>query len=165
MRANFALRNLNMSVRLVTGDMLHPAAPKAVAYGCNAMGAHGKGIPELVYARWPDVSVVYKAFCRAQGVSALGQCFSWGYGDHTIFGLVIQRTWRGRANLDAIRDALGRMVVMAEALGVNEVSIPRIGTGLNGLDWPDVRAVIEDVARASRVTLVVFDKYVQGKQP
>lgn len=152
-----------MTVRSVTGDMLHPSAPKAVAYGCNAAGSYGRGIPEQVYSRWPDLYVVYRAFCQTG--DRLGGCFSWGYGANTVFGLVIQRTWRSRADLQAVRTAMHQMLTMADALGVGEISVPRIGTGLNGLDWPDVRNVIEDVAATSAVMITVFERYVQGKQP
>lgn len=150
-------------VRYVTGDLLHEDSPKAIVYGCNSAGSYGRGIPEQIYARWPDLYVVYKSFCRAEG--RLGACFSWGFKTHTVFGLIIQKTWKSRANLQALRLAFACMLCKAETLGIAQVGVPRLGTGLNGLDWPDVKEVIEAVAAQSPIDVVVFDQFIPGKAP
>lgn len=115
-----------------------------------------------LYDRWPALYDAYRAYCAA---GHLGGCFSWREGRHTVFGLAIQKTWRTKPDLIAIRVALSSMVAQAQDLGIAEVSVPRIGTGLHGLDWPDVRNVIKSVGEHSPVTVVVFDRFVAGQAP
>jgi hypothetical protein len=43
---------------------------------------------------------------------------------------------------------------------VERIALPRIGSGLRGLDWPKVRAVLEEAGGATSVELVVFERYV-----
>jgi len=152
-----------MALRYVTGDVFHPSSPRAFAFGCNAAGSRGRGMSAEVCDRWPDLYSVYRDHCATIG--HLGSCFSWKTGAYTVFGLVIQRTWKARPDLVAIRVAVAAMLAQAEDLGIAEVAIPRIGTGLQGLDWPDVRDVIKSVAESANVAVTVFDRFIAGQAP
>jgi O-acetyl-ADP-ribose deacetylase (regulator of RNase III) len=39
-----------------------------------------------------------------------------------------------------------KMMQLAERSGVNSIAMPKIGAGLGGLKWEDVKAVIEKVS-------------------
>lgn len=152
-----------MPLRFVTGDIFHSSSPKAFAFGCNAAGMRGRGMCADLYDRWPNLYSTYRTYCTTVG--HLGGCFPWQTGAHSLFGLVIQRTWRSRPDLTAIRVAVASMIALATDAGLDEVAIPRIGTGLQGVDWPDVRDAIVSVAATASITLTVFDQFVAGASP
>lgn len=82
----------------------------------------------------------------------------------TIFNLASQQLPGADARLPAIETALRRMVVLAGEGDVSPIGLPRIGAGIGGLAWPDVRAVIEQVAAETAVQLIVFEEYRRGSR-
>jgi O-acetyl-ADP-ribose deacetylase (regulator of RNase III) len=144
-------------IELVKGD-LFAASPRALAHGCNCAGAMGKGIAVEFKRRWPKMYEEYHALCEA-GRFQLGDVFAWSDGAVVIFNLATRKSFRGkvRGDLDAIARAAARMLSIAEERGIAEIGMPKIGAGLGGLDWEDVRAVLARAARSSAVKLKVFE--------
>jgi O-acetyl-ADP-ribose deacetylase (regulator of RNase III) len=148
-----------MPITFIEGDLFAAEGARAWAHGCNCAGAMGAGIAVEFKRRFPRMFEEYRLRC-ADGRFGLGDVFVWSEGDLTVYNLGTQEHWRKKAQLPALARAVGRMVSLAENGGVERVALPRIGAGLGGLDWPKVRAVLEDAGNASRVELVVFERYV-----
>lgn len=55
-----------------------------------------------------------------------------------------------------LRMSLQKMRDTVEEYGIDSVAMPRIGSGLDGLKWNLVRAIIEDVFRDSPVLIHVY---------
>ena len=55
-----------------------------------------------------------------------------------------------------MRASVRALVAEAARRRIDTVGVPRLGCGLGGLDWPEVRAIIEEEAGASPVTLRVY---------
>ena len=72
-----------------------------------------------------------------------------------VYNLATQQCTGPHADLDAIRTAVTVMLHLAAADGITEIGLPRIGAGIDGLAWPDVANVLEDVAGESPVRLIV----------
>ena len=52
------------------------------------------------------------------------------------------------------------MLKLAQSAGVKSIALPTVGTGLGGLSWDLVKALIEDVAsNYSMVDLFVVESY------
>jgi O-acetyl-ADP-ribose deacetylase (regulator of RNase III) len=138
------------------GDLFLAEGAQAFAHGCNCAGAMGKGIAVEFKRRWPKMFDAYKRECAAGRLSP-GELFVWQEGDVTVYNLGTQRTWRSKAELDFVSDAVAAMMAHARGNGVTTVSMPKIGSGLGGLDWPSVRAVLDRLTAASSVDLVVYE--------
>jgi len=115
------------------------------AHGCNCAGAMGKGIAVEFKARYPQMYNEYKTLCST-GKFALGSVFEYYYGDGYVFNLGTQVSWTTRANLEAVEEAIEKMLSIASTLKVNKIALPKIGAGLGGLDWNEVKIVIEKAA-------------------
>lgn len=152
-----------MALRYVSGDIFHASSSRAFAVGCNAAGTRGRGMSADVFDRWPDAYTAYRVYCTTVG--HLGGCFVWQGNSYSVFDLIVQKTWKSRPDLTAIRVALSSMIAQAQDLGIDEISVPRVGTGLQGLDWPDVRDVIKSVAEYAPVAVTVFDRFVADQAP
>ena len=143
-----------MAVEYRTGDLFAQPDIAALAHGCNAAGAMGKGIAAFFKQRWPATYDAYRARCAA-GAFNPGDVFAWDAPGVTIFNLGTEKHWRTGATLEAIERSLAAMIVEAERRGIIAVAMPRIGAGYGGLPWETVRPSIERAAASSAVKLVV----------
>ncbi|MFP2912072.1 macro domain-containing protein [Pyxidicoccus sp. 3LFB2] len=147
-----------MTISFVKGDLFRHPGLDGLAHGCNCAGAMGKGIATEFRDRYPRMYAEYKQRC-ADGRFRPGDVFDWKEGGVTVFNLGTQKTWRTKAELSAIRDSITKMLVLAEGAGVRRVGLPRIGAGLGGLAWEDIRAVLSQLGQDTPVELVVFEEY------
>lgn len=79
--------------------------------------------------------------CRTSFKSMGGLCLK----DGCVYNLVTKLNVWDKPTLLTMRNALIDLKHKAAANGVNEFSIPRIGCGIDGLNWEDVKEVIRDV--------------------
>jgi len=147
-----------MPARFVRGDLFSYPGLQGLAHGCNCAGAMGKGIAVEFRSRFPRMYSEYKQRC-ADGRFNLGDVFRWVEDGITIFNLGTQRTWRTKADLNALETAMSEMVRLAEQDGISKVGLPRIGSGLGGLPWEEVRACLDRIGKETGVELVVFEEY------
>jgi O-acetyl-ADP-ribose deacetylase (regulator of RNase III) len=146
-------------IHFTSGDLFAAPGLVGLAHGCNCAGAMGKGIALEFRRRWPAMYEEYRKRCAA-GSFSLGDVFAWKADDGvTVFNLGTQRTWRTQAELPAIEAAVGRMLELAAERTVRRIGLPRIGAGLGGLPWPEVKALLQRVAASSTVELVVLEEF------
>ncbi|HZU96416.1 MAG TPA: macro domain-containing protein [Planctomycetota bacterium] len=148
-----------MTIEWTEGDLFAASDLPALAHGCNCAGSMGAGIAVEFRRRWPDMFEEYRALCES-GRFQPGDVFLWEAPDRTIFNLGTQKTWRTKATLVAIESSVAKMCELADSKRIARVGLPRIGAGLGGLEWDDVREVIGRVASTAKVKLVVFEKFV-----
>jgi O-acetyl-ADP-ribose deacetylase (regulator of RNase III) len=100
----------------------------------------GAGIAVEFRRRWPAMYDAYRAECRS-GRLQPGGIFVWQAADRLIVNLATQRgVGRGAARLEWVRQAARATA----QLSVAGLALPRIGAGLGGLRWADVRAILDE---------------------
>ena len=144
-------------MREVEGSLLSVAERgEAFGHGCNCEGVMG-GLAAKVEQGWPAMAAVYRARCD-DGTFTLGGVLPW-LDEETgvwIYNLATQQRPGPDAKLEAIADSVRAAIDHAPKNGVRTIYLPRIGSGIGGLDWDDVRATLERVdAEAAGVELVV----------
>lgn len=154
-------------VSYVTGDLF--AARKfvdAIAHGVNCRGVMGKGIAPLFKQRYPQMYDVYRQACLAEagdGTPSLsvGGFLPWqaepvtpGKDGLWIYNLATQDRPGRDARLDAIASSLTLALDHAAAHGVTSIAMPRLGAGIGGLGWTQVRQVIEETVNQRDDTAV-----------
>ncbi len=147
-----------MPVSFIAGNLFTYPGLDAVVHGCNCAGAMGKGIALEFKRRWPDMYREYRTRCL-NDLFHPGDIFVWQAGDITIFNLGTQKSWKTKAEPEAIRQSLSAMIVQATQMGIMTIGLPRIGAGLGGLQWEEVKAIITELAEDPGVTLVVFEHF------
>lgn len=150
-----------MSYTETTGDLFELDLP-AIAHGCNTGGSMAGGIAREVKRRWPDCYAEYARLCR-EGHFPLGGFHAWEGEGLVVYNLATQVRPGADARLEAIREAVTGALADAEARAVSRLGVPRIGAGIGGLDWADVRGVLREVADRSTVELVVVER--PGQRP
>ena len=125
-------------------------------HGCNTEGLVG-GLAADVFGKLPDMLEVYKMACLQKTFEG-GDIFPCNFETFWVYNLFTQEEPGANAKLDFIRDSLVRMRDHMVEHGVKSMNVPKLGCGIGGLDWPEVKPVIEDVFGKSSVTAQVVTR-------
>jgi len=132
-------------IRNATGNLLQ-ADVEALVNTVNCDGFMGKGIALQFKQAWPENFDVYAKACRAEAVRP-GRMFIWETGrmvnPRYIINFPTKRHWREKSRIEDIRDGLRALVEEVRRLGIKSIAVPPLGCGNGGLDWKDVRPLIE----------------------
>jgi O-acetyl-ADP-ribose deacetylase (regulator of RNase III) len=60
-----------------------------------------------------------------------------------VINFPTKRHWRGKSRIADIRSGLKALIDDVRRLGVRSIAVPPLGCGLGGLDWREVRPMIE----------------------
>jgi len=149
-----------MSIRDEHGDLLS-APVEAVVNTVNTRGVMGKGIALQVKQRWPEVDRAYRDACK-RGDVVLGRMHvvergGLGDGPRIVINFPTKDHWRSRSRLDDIETGLVDLHEVIERLHITSIALPPLGCGNGGLEWSDVRPLIEKaLASLPEVDIVIF---------
>jgi O-acetyl-ADP-ribose deacetylase (regulator of RNase III) len=135
-----------MSIIITPGDLLKQDDVDAIVNTVNCVGVMGKGIALQFKNKWPDNYSAYKAACDAKQVRP-GKMHVFDAGayaqPHYIINFPTKDHWRGKSQLAFIGDGLVDLIAQVRRLGIRSIAVPPLGCGNGGLDWRDVRPLIE----------------------
>jgi O-acetyl-ADP-ribose deacetylase (regulator of RNase III) len=142
------------------GNLLN-ADVEALVNAVNCMGVMGKGIALQFKMAFPENFEQYKQVCAAGNVH-LGEVLviPTGRKDRPayIMNFPTKYHWRDRSSLDSIETGLRSLINAVKRLRVNSIAVPALGCGLGGLDWSDVRPLIEEAfAQVPAVRVLLFE--------
>ena len=135
-----------MSIHLTHGDLLKQDDVDAIVNTVNCVGVMGKGIALQFKNKWPDNFAQYQAACKAGKVrpGTMNVFDAGAYAQpHFIINFPTKDHWRGNSKLSFIQDGLKDLVAQVRALDIRSIAIPPLGCGNGGLDWADVKPMIE----------------------
>ncbi|MBB2903525.1 O-acetyl-ADP-ribose deacetylase (regulator of RNase III) [Kineococcus radiotolerans] len=145
-----------------TGDLFALDLP-ALAHGCNTRGSMAGGIARRFADRWPPMEQEYRRRCRA-GEFRLGEVMRCVTDEGiVIYNLATQVERGADARLDAIEATVRAALADAAHRGLDRLGVPRLGAGMGGLGWTDVREVLERAGQESAVELVVITRPGAGR--
>jgi O-acetyl-ADP-ribose deacetylase (regulator of RNase III) len=134
-------------IKLMQGDLLKQDDVDAIVNTVNCVGVMGKGIALQFKNKWPTNFTEYTTACK-EGRVQLGRMLVHDSGGlvkpHYIINFPTKNHWRGSSNLEFIRDGLVDLVAQVRRLKIRSIAIPPLGCGNGGLDWNDVRPLIEE---------------------
>jgi len=132
-------------IRDATGNLLQTDA-EALVNTVNCDGFMGKGIALQFKQAWPENFDAYAKACRAKEVRP-GHMLVWESGrmvnPRYIINFPTKRHWREKSRLEDIRNSLRALVEDVQRLDIRSIAVPPLGCGNGGLDWQDVRPLIE----------------------
>lgn len=135
-----------MAIHLMNGDLLRQEDVDAIVNTVNCVGVMGKGIALQFKNKWPENFKAYAAACKAGDVR-LGKMFIFDSGalvrPHYIINFPTKQHWRGKSELQSIRLGLDDLVAQVRRLGIRSLAMPPLGCGNGGLDWCEVKPMIE----------------------
>jgi O-acetyl-ADP-ribose deacetylase (regulator of RNase III) len=126
------------------GNLLK-ADTEAIVNTVNCVGIMGRGIAAQFKRQFPENFKVYKEACTKKEVMP-GKMLIFETGQTAprfIVNFPTKRHWRGKSRIEDIESGLVVLVDEVKARGIKSIAIPPFGCGLGGLDWKDVRPLIE----------------------
>jgi len=133
-------------VEIAHGNILG-ADVEALVNTVNCVGVMGKGLALQFKQAFPANFKAYEASCRAREVVP-GSMFTFDNGGFIkpryIVNFPTKRHWRDKSRMEDIRSGLRALVEDVRRLGIRSIAVPPLGCGLGGLDWRDVRPMIEN---------------------
>jgi O-acetyl-ADP-ribose deacetylase (regulator of RNase III) len=151
----------------VEGDILLTEAV-AVAHGVAPNDNFANGLALPLRERWP---AMYKDFRHYGQVSTpkSGEVWSWaGAGNVNILKLFTQEAPPshganpGKASVENINHCLKALRKTIESEKFSSVALPRLATGVGGLDWKDVKPLIEKHLGNLPIPVYVYYTYHPG---
>lgn len=119
----------------------------ALAHGVNMKAAMAGGIARSIAVMYPQAEVEYNRCCN-EARARLGGVFVSDInpgeeeGPYRLYNLFTQIEPGRDARLTALEVSVNRMRDMAILAGEQTIAMPRIGCGIGGLDWEDVKPIL-----------------------
>lgn len=140
-----------MTFEYITGDIFTTKMP-AIAQGVNLRGVMGGGIAKLIADRFPEILPEYKQACYSRTLTGGGMLPTLTHiPGFYILNLASQDNLGRDARLPWVESSMRLAVEWAAANFLEGFAVPRIGAGIGGLEWDDVRGTIEDIANDANV--------------
>jgi len=157
----------------VSGDILLSKA-RAIAHGVAPNDAHNQGLALALRENWPAMYKDFRHFCQTTHPKA-GGVWGWaGAEGKRVVSLFTQDAVYdhgakpGRASSENLNHALKELRKLVEAEGVESLALPRLATGVGGMDWSEVRPLIDKHLGDLSIPVylyVTFHKGEQAKEP
>lgn len=148
-------------VTFVTGNMFDSPA-QALTNPVNCVGASGKGLSLEFDRRYPELSKDYKKRCE-KGLVKPGFPYLWENDEAQVLNFPTKRHWRGRSRFEDIEAGLKYLAGQYQQMGIYTLALPALGCGYGGLEWKDVKPLIEKhLGPISDLEVFVYEPYPQA---
>lgn len=148
-------------IREVSGDILESKAP-IIVVPVNCKGVMGKGLALQAKQKWPKMFEIYKSFCEGacpsypDGLEPGGVVCIQQEPNRYIACLATKDDWRNPSKLEWVETGLKQLVVLSMQVNLCHIAIPRLGCGLGGLDWCDVKPIVHRVFENTPITVDLY---------
>ena len=136
-------------VRFKTGDILAEDV-EVLVNAVNCVGIMGRGIALQFKRAFPENFSAYAEACK-RGEVKPGSMFVFETCALTnpkyIVNFPTKRHWRGASRIEDIEAGLADLARLIRERNIREIAVPPLGSGLGGLEWTEVRQLIQDVLR------------------
>lgn len=133
-------------ITITTGDLVKADA-ETLVNTVNCVGVMGKGIALQFKQAFPANYEAYRRACETHQVkpgSMLVFATNSLVNPKYIINFPTKRHWKGKARIKDIRLGLEALAKEIERLDIQSVAVPPLGCGHGGLEWEEVRPMIEN---------------------
>jgi O-acetyl-ADP-ribose deacetylase (regulator of RNase III) len=145
---------------------IRDSSAEAIVNPVNVKGVMGKGLALQMKERWPEMFKAYKS-AHDRGELQIGRMHVWvnkaSEGPRYIINFPTKEEWGKPSKIEYIDKGLDALKKELGRLGVKSVAIPKLGSGLGGLNWADVDARIN--AALGNVAGLRVDVYASKAAP
>lgn len=147
-------------ITFTQGNLLE-ADVEALVNTVNTVGVMGKGIALMFKEAFPSNYESYKVACAAKEVK-LGHMFVTEQrgliGPRWIINFPTKAHWRYPSKIEWVADGLDDLKRVVSDLHIRSIALPPLGAGNGGLEWPEVRQLIEDkLSPLAGVDVIVYE--------
>ena len=137
-------------LELTRGDILK-ADTEALVNTVNCVGVMGRGIALQFKKAFPENFKAYKLACDKKQLHP-GKMFIYDLNrfenPRYVINFPTKRHWKGKSKIDDIESGLEALVLEVKKRNIRSIAIPPLGCGLGGLNWKQVKHIIEKAFRS-----------------
>lgn len=153
----------------VSGDILLSRA-KAIAHGVAPNDDFHTGLALQLRERMPAMYKDFRHFCQTRHPKP-GELWTWASADGVrIVNLLVKEgayahgSKPGIATLPHINHALHALRALVQHEKISSLSLPKLACGLGGLDWNDVKPLIEKQLGDLDIPVFIYTTYHKGEK-
>lgn len=153
----------------VSGDILLSNA-QAIAHGVAPSDNFNQGLALSLREHYPAMAKDFRHYCQVSHPKA-GELWTWAGADgKRVVNLMIQeeapskQSRPGKATTHNVNLALRKLRQLAEEEGFESLALPRLATGVGGLDWEEVQPLITNHLADLDIPIYIYTTYQKGAQ-
>ncbi len=153
----------------VSGDILKTEA-MALAHGVAPNDNFGQGLALSLRELWPALYKDFRHFCHEQ-TPKCGEIWAWqGAGGPKIINLFTQEPPHssgqhpGRAQIQHVNHSLREVHKLIEKEKIKSLALPKIATGVGGLDWNEVYPLIQSQLGKLPIPIYLYSTFKKGEK-
>ena len=153
----------------VSGDILLTGA-QLIAHGVAPHDDFHQGLALDLRKHMPAMYKDFRHYCQVSHPKA-GKIWAWtSEDDRLIVNLLTQEAAYGhgakpgKATTAYVNSTLKELHKLIEKKNIQSVALPRIATGVGGLDWDDVYPLIEKQLGSLPIPIYVYTTFNKGEK-
>ena len=152
----------------VTGDILLTKA-QAIAHGISPSDHFEHGLALALREKWPSMAKDFRHYAN-QTHPKPGEIWFWGGFNARVFCLLTQEgehthgSKAGKASTANVNHCLRRLQHELEKGEITSIALPRLATGVGGLEWSEVQPLIQSHLGSLKIPVFVYTHYQPGVQ-
>lgn len=127
-------------------DNILQADAEAIVNTVNSVGVMGRGLALQFKKAYPDNFKAYQLACKNDEIHP-GKVFTFKRSAFCnpkfIINFPTKRHWKEKSKIEYISQGLDSLIQEIKSLNITSIAIPPLGCGLGGLNWNEVRPLIE----------------------
>jgi O-acetyl-ADP-ribose deacetylase (regulator of RNase III) len=151
-------------IREVSGDILLSKA-HCIAHGIAPNDPFSNGLAQQLRSMWPAMYKDFRHYCQSQHPKP-GTLWAWmGADGKRVVNLFTQESAYhpgarpGRATVQHVGHTLKSLRHLAETEKFTSIALPRLATGVGGLDWNEVKPLLAQHLGDLAIPVIVYTTY------
>jgi O-acetyl-ADP-ribose deacetylase (regulator of RNase III) len=147
----------------VRGDILLSDA-RAIAHGVAPHDHFNQGLALALRERHPAMAKDFRHYCHQENPKP-GHAWLWAGPERIVINLMTQepapdeKAHPGKATPHNVGHALKELRRILDDEDISSVALPRLATGVGGLDWAEVEALIETHLGDLKIPVIIYETY------
>ena len=155
-------------IKEVTGDILLTEC-KTIAHSVAPMDHFDSGLALSLREMYPSMTKDFRHYCKLHHPKP-GTIWSWGgVGGRQIVNLMAQEPapsdkggHPGKASISNLDHCLKDLAKWIVNENIDKIAIPKLATGVGGLDWKDVKESIDKHLGDVDIPVYIYTTYSKG---
>ncbi len=150
----------------VHSDILLSGA-RAIAHGVAPHDHFNQGLALALRERHPAMAKDFRHYCHQENPKP-GHAWLWAGPERVIINLMTQepapdnKAHPGKATPHNVSHALKELRKVLADENISSIALPKLATGVGGLDWSEVEPLIENHLGDLEVSVILYDTYEKG---
>ena len=154
-------------IKDVTGDILLSEA-QAIGHGVAPNDNFASGLALDLREHWPSLYKDFRHYCQIHHPDA-GELWTWVNAEGVrIVNLMTQEaaygngTKPGKASIEYVNRTLRELKKFIEEEQIQSLALPKLATGVGGLNWEEVKPLIQNHLGELNIPIFVYTLYQKG---